>query len=276
MCRVRNRSAHLRIVPAPPRHPAASTRPTRAPVLAAPTAAPTPAAPPPTTRTSYLSFMVIPYRYSFCEHPRSSPIRTENEPCAADSANHRGFIWSVDLATQSTHVHIDKVCFRKEFVVPYVLEEFCARQQLATPLHHVFEQTELAWQQIDRPFATLRGSIDEIKLQRSYAQHRHARLGGRPNRLLDARIFFSYREWSSRLTVASQGRPVNNPLECAQEQRMNDAFQAAKIGWKRRCSRCVSPQSSWARRGRNSDWTLCRFSRRRYAMYSDRSRARSR
>src|SRR5260370_13936149 len=49
----------LRIVPAPPRHPAASTRPTRAPVLAAPTAAPTPAAPPPTTRTSYLSFIII-------------------------------------------------------------------------------------------------------------------------------------------------------------------------------------------------------------------------
>src|SRR5882762_5673868 len=46
-------------ISAPPRHPAASTRPTRAPVLAAPTAAPTPAAPPPTTRTSYLSFVII-------------------------------------------------------------------------------------------------------------------------------------------------------------------------------------------------------------------------
>src|SRR5258708_18537197 len=125
--------------PAQARYQAASTRPTRAPVLAARTAARTPGAPSATTRTSCLSFMVIPYRYSFCEHPRSSPSRTENEPCAADSANHRGFIWSVDLATQSTHVHIDKVCFRKEFVVPYVLEEFCARQQLATPLHHVFE-----------------------------------------------------------------------------------------------------------------------------------------
>src|SRR5258706_11409192 len=48
------------MVAAPPRHPAASTKPTRAPVLAAPTAAPTPAAPPPTTRTSYLSFIIIP------------------------------------------------------------------------------------------------------------------------------------------------------------------------------------------------------------------------
>src|SRR6267142_5007145 len=208
-----------------------------------------------------------------------SRSRTENEPCAADSPNHRGFIWSVELATQSTHVHIDKVCFRKEFVVPYVLEEFCARQQLAVPLHHVFEQTELAWQQIDRPVATLRSSIDEIKLQRSYAQHRLMRLGWRPNRGLDARICFSYCEWSSRLIVASQGcpvHPVNNLLKCAQQQRMIDAFRAAKIGCKCRCSLCFSPQSSWARRDRNSDRTLYRFNRRSYAMYSDRSRPRSR
>src|SRR5882757_6977122 len=190
-----------------------------------------------------------------------SRSRTEDEPYAADSANHWGFIWSADLAAQSAHLHIDKVCFRKEFVVPYVLEEFCARQQLATPLHHVFEQTELAWQQIDRPFATLRSSIDEIKLQRSDAQRRLTRLGWRPNRGLDARICFSYREWSSRLTVASQGCPVHNPLECAQQQRMNDTCQAAKIVWKRRCSRCFSPQSSWARRDRNRDRTHCHRSR---------------
>src|SRR6267142_1218022 len=171
-----------------------------------------------------------------------SRSRTENEPCAADSPNHRGFIWSVELATQSTHVHIDKVCFRKEFVVPYVLEEFCARQQLAVPLHHVFEQTEFAWQQIDRPVATLRSSIDEIKLQRSYAQHRLTRLGCRPNRGLDAQIYFSYREWSSRLIVASQGcpvHPVNDLHERPQQQRMNHAFQAAKIGRKRRRSRWI-------------------------------------
>src|SRR5260370_30005754 len=136
----------MRIVPAPPMPPAASTRPTRVPVLAAPTAAPTPAAPPPTTRTSYLSFIIISFALdgSFDDHAiqtggSTSRGRTEDEPYAADSSNYRSFIWSVDLATQSTHVHIDKVCFGKEFVVPYVLEEFCARQQLATPLHHVFE-----------------------------------------------------------------------------------------------------------------------------------------
>src|SRR5712691_10599900 len=64
--------------------------------------------------------------------------RTQNESCAADGANHGGFICPVDLATQSTHMNIDKVRFRNEFVVPYVFEEGCARQQLVDPLHHVF------------------------------------------------------------------------------------------------------------------------------------------
>src|SRR5882757_7495742 len=58
------------MVAAPPRHPAASSSPTRAPVLAAPTAAPTPAAPPPTTRTSYSSFIIISFALdgSFDDH----------------------------------------------------------------------------------------------------------------------------------------------------------------------------------------------------------------
>src|SRR5882672_10088043 len=62
--------------------------------------------------------------------------RTHNESCAADGANHGGFICPVDLATQSTHMNIDKVRFRNEFVVPYVFEEGCTCQQLVDPLHH--------------------------------------------------------------------------------------------------------------------------------------------
>ena len=103
--------------------------------------------------------------------------RTQNESCAADVANHGGFICPVDLATQSTHMNIDKVRFRNEFVVPYVFEEGCARQQLVDPLHHVLEQMELARQQIDRPVAPLRGPIDEIEFQWSHAQYRFIRLG---------------------------------------------------------------------------------------------------
>jgi hypothetical protein len=74
-------------------------------------------------------------------------------------------------------MNIDKVRFRNEFVVPYVFEEGCARQQLVDPLHHVLEQMELARAKIDRPVAALRGPIDEIEFQWSHAQYRFIRLG---------------------------------------------------------------------------------------------------
>src|SRR6266404_3468210 len=105
--------------------------------------------------------------------PREPLSRIQDESCAADIVNHRGFVCPVELATQPAHMNIDKVRrFRNEFVVPYVLEQGCARHQLAAPLHHVLEQEEFTWQQIDRSVATLCRSIDEIKLQRSNAEYR--------------------------------------------------------------------------------------------------------
>jgi hypothetical protein len=47
-------------------------------------------------------------------------------------------------------MNIDKVRFRNEFVVPYVFEDGCARQQLVAPLRHVLGQLELARPRIDR------------------------------------------------------------------------------------------------------------------------------
>jgi len=40
---------------------------------------------------------------------------------AADVANYRGFVWAVDDCTQPTHMHIDTVGLRNEFIVPYIL-----------------------------------------------------------------------------------------------------------------------------------------------------------
>jgi hypothetical protein len=102
--------------------------------------------------------------------------RAQNESRSSHIAYHRGFVWPVDLAAQPAHMNIDKVRFRNESVMPHVLEEGCARNQLVAPLHHVPEQTEFTWPQIDRSVTTLRGSIDEIKLQRSNAEYRLGRL----------------------------------------------------------------------------------------------------
>ena len=59
---------------------------------------------------------------------------------AAHVANYRGFVWAVDVCTQPTHMHIDTVGLRNEFIVPYIFDESCARQQLAAPLHHLLER----------------------------------------------------------------------------------------------------------------------------------------
>ena len=84
---------------------------------------------------------------------------------AADVANYRGFVWAVDVCMQPTDMHIDTVGLRNEFLVPYILNESCARQQLAAPLHHLLEQLEFARTQINRAGATLRSAVDEIELQ---------------------------------------------------------------------------------------------------------------
>jgi len=68
-------------------------------------------------------------------------------------------------------MNIDKVRFRNEFVMPYVFEEGCARQQLVDPLHHVLEQMELAGRRSIGRVATLRGPINEIEFQWSHAQY---------------------------------------------------------------------------------------------------------
>ena len=72
----------------------------------------------------------------------------------ADVANYRGFVWTVDVCTQPTHMHIDTVGLRTEFMVLYILDESCARQQLAAPLHHLLEQLEFARMQINRAGTT--------------------------------------------------------------------------------------------------------------------------
>src|SRR5262245_6934005 len=56
----------------------------------------------------------------------------------------------VDLAPQSRNVHIDNVGLRIEVIVPDVLEQHGARDNLTGMLHQVFEQAKFARLQHDR------------------------------------------------------------------------------------------------------------------------------
>jgi hypothetical protein len=69
-------------------------------------------------------------------------------------------------------MNIDEVRFRHEFVVPYLLEQHGACQDLAVPAHHVLEQTEFPRPEIKLSLTAPRCLMGKINLERSYAQHR--------------------------------------------------------------------------------------------------------
>ena len=75
---------------------------------------------------------------------------------------------------RSDGMHVDEVGLRDELVVPHLFQQHGARQHLLFAAHHVFEQAEFARQQINLAVPALGDALDEIKLERSYAQHRVA------------------------------------------------------------------------------------------------------
>src|SRR6184192_1565493 len=88
----------------------------------------------------------------------NSGRRTKDEPLAAYAMNHRLLVCCVDLSPQLTHVHVNEIALRHEFVLPDLFEQHGAGQQLILSAHYVFKQTKLAWQQIDRAIAAFGGT----------------------------------------------------------------------------------------------------------------------
>jgi hypothetical protein len=95
-------------------------------------------------------------------------LRSQNKPGAPDIVDQLGFPSAVDLVPQSAHVHIDQIGRgRDELVVPDLFEQHCTGQQLITSPHHVFEEAEFAWQQIDLSLAAPRSTRDQIEFKRT-------------------------------------------------------------------------------------------------------------
>src|SRR5258705_13725988 len=95
----------------------------------------------------------------------NSGRRTEDETGAADIVDHGRLVRFVDLVPQPPHMHVDQVGVRHEFVVPDLLEQHCARQQLILTAHHIFEQTKYTWKKIDRTTVALGGTRQQIELK---------------------------------------------------------------------------------------------------------------
>src|SRR4030088_2082539 len=91
-------------------------------------------------------------------------------------------------------MNVDKVGVGNKLVVPYLLEEAGAGQQLVAPLHHVFQQLKLSWSQTDLTVAAFGRSIHKVDRQRSAAQHLFIYGGFLPYQGMSARNHFNNRE----------------------------------------------------------------------------------
>src|ERR1700692_4102240 len=83
------------------------------------------------------------------EEPKISNVRIEHESGAANVGDQRRRPGLIDLAPQIADMHVDDIGFRNKTIVPYFLQQHGAGDDLAGPAKKIFEQLELARQQID-------------------------------------------------------------------------------------------------------------------------------
>src|SRR5882757_3755748 len=80
---------------------------------------------------------------------------TEDKSRTANIVDHRCLVRSVDLVPQPSHMHIDEVALRDEFVIPDLFEKHCPCQQLVLASHHIFKEAKFPRKQVDHPLTTL-------------------------------------------------------------------------------------------------------------------------
>src|SRR5215469_1694919 len=96
----------------------------------------------------------------------------EDESHTANIVNHRRLMRQVNLMSQSSHMNIDEIGLRDEFVIPDILEQHGACHHLVFAAHHIFEEAELSWQEFDHTIPPPGGSFDQIEFERTDLEHR--------------------------------------------------------------------------------------------------------
>src|SRR5262249_30910214 len=129
---------------------------------------------------------------------------TEAKPDTADGVNERIRLGGVNLAAHAPDIDVDDVGGGIEMQVPNVLQQHGPRYDLAFVAGQIFQQLELARQQVDVATATAHRAGHEIKLEIADAQDRflHHRCAATRERL-DARQQFGKRERFDQIIVAA-------------------------------------------------------------------------
>jgi len=86
----------------------------------------------------------------------------EHKAGAANGANKGRVAGHIDLMPQFADVDVDQVRLRHIAIMPNVLQEHCAGNDLAGTAHEIFQKFELGRQQIENALATHGAAFDQI------------------------------------------------------------------------------------------------------------------
>ena len=130
--------------------------------------------------------------------------------------DHRRLARLVDFAPQPAHVHVDEIAARHEFVVPDLLEQHGAGEQLVFAAHHVFEQTKFPRQQLDGALAAPGRAPEEIEFQRTDAQDGILAFRRPAQQRLDTGDKLDDRERLGEIIVAARAQPAHPVVDRAE------------------------------------------------------------
>src|SRR5438105_3621933 len=148
---------------------------------------------------------------------RVSARSTEAIPDAANGMDQRIGLAVVDLAAHPPDIDVDDVGRRIEMQVPDVLQQHGARDDAAFIAHQIFQQLELAGQQIDFVAAAARRAVDQV--DREVADPQDGLLGddvAAPAQRLDARQQFDKGERLDQIVVAAGAQAAHPFVDLAE------------------------------------------------------------
>jgi hypothetical protein len=146
---------------------------------------------------------------------------TEDESHATNIVNHRRLMRQVNLMSQSSHMNIDEIGLRDEFVIPDILQQHGACQHLVFAAHHIFEELELSWQELDDTIRSLGGSFDEIEFERTDLERRGPAVRRPTQQGLDPGDQFHSREGLCEVIIATRPQAAHAIIDgakCAQDK----------------------------------------------------------
>jgi hypothetical protein len=123
----------------------------------------------------------------------------------SNRADLRGFSRSAELLAQAPHMNIDQIRARVEAATPHALEDHRTGEHLARVAHHVFEQFEFGWLEVQHLTVMTGSMLEQIEFQFANLKARFSRAlrGFAPQEHLGASGHFFARERLGEIVVAT-------------------------------------------------------------------------